>query len=156
MINYHLLLACFCTTSFGTCLLVNVLHYALLAICTFAFWLLAICTSFLLAFSILHCNTFNTVIRFFRSFPGVDPDYIHLCKCWSHICSCKVIKKIPEYPRSPTNYFIIFFCQSKRLKPLRSRYAVCKICRMSLHVCHALKTVFPGNIWKFSNIQENL
>ena len=32
----------------------------------------------------------------------------------------------------------------------------CKICRMSLHACHAVKTVFPGNIRKSSNIQENL
>ena len=32
----------------------------------------------------------------------------------------------------------------------------CKICRMSLHACHAVKTAFPGNIRKFSNIQENL
>ena len=23
--------------------------------------------------------------------PGADPDYIHLCKCWSHICCGKVI-----------------------------------------------------------------
>ena len=55
---------------------------------------------------------------------GVDPDYIHLCKCWSHICSGKVIKKIPEYPFSPTNYFILFFCWSKSLKRLRPRYVV--------------------------------
>ena len=27
---------------------------------------------------------------------------------------------------------------------------------MSLHAYHAVKTVFPGNIQKFSNIQENL
>ena len=53
-----------------------------------------------------------------------DPDYIHLCKCWSHICSVKVIKKIPEDPFSPTNYFILFFCRSKRLKRLRPRHAV--------------------------------
>ena len=32
----------------------------------------------------------------------------------------------------------------------------CKICRMSLHVCHAVKIVFPVNIRRFSNIQENL
>ena len=32
----------------------------------------------------------------------------------------------------------------------------CKICRISLHDCHAVNTVFPGNIRKFSNIQENL
>ena len=32
----------------------------------------------------------------------------------------------------------------------------CKIYRMSLHACHAVKSVFPGNIRKFSNIQENL
>ena len=35
-----------------------------------------------------------------------------------------VIKKIPECPFSPTNYFILFFCRSKRLKRLRPRYAV--------------------------------
>ena len=32
----------------------------------------------------------------------------------------------------------------------------CKICRMSLHACHAVKSAFPGNIQKFTNIQENL
>ena len=53
-----------------------------------------------------------------------DPDYFHLCKCWSHICSGKVIRKIPEYLFSPTNYFILFFCRSKKLKRLRPRYVV--------------------------------
>ena len=32
----------------------------------------------------------------------------------------------------------------------------CKISQMSLHVCHAAKTVFPGNIRKFSNIYEDM
>ena len=36
----------------------------------------------------------------------------------------KLLKKIPEYPFSPANYFILFFCRSKRLKRPRPRYAV--------------------------------
>ena len=55
---------------------------------------------------------------------GADPDYIQLCKCWSHICSGEVIKKKLEYPFSPTNYFIVFFCRSKWLKRLWPRYAM--------------------------------
>ena len=62
--------------------------------------------------------------RTFAEISGADPDYIHLCKYWSHICSGKVLKKIPEYSFSPTNYFIVFFRRSKRLKRLRPRYAV--------------------------------
>ena len=62
--------------------------------------------------------------RTFVEISGADPDYIHLCKYWSHIYSGKVLKKIPEYSFSPTNYFIVFFRRSKRLKRLRPRYAV--------------------------------
>ena len=36
----------------------------------------------------------------------------------------KVIQKIPEYQFSPTKYFILFFCRSKKLKRLRPRYPV--------------------------------
>ena len=36
----------------------------------------------------------------------------------------KLFKEITEYPFSPKNYFILFFCRSKRLRRLRPRYAV--------------------------------
>ena len=52
---------------------------------------------------------------------GAHPDYIHLCKCWSHIFSGKIIKKIQECPFSPPNYCLLFFCQLKRLESLRPR-----------------------------------
>ena len=88
---------------------------------------------------------------------GGDPDYIHWCKCWSHICSDKVIKKIPEYPFSPTNYFILFFCQSKRLKRLRPRYAVIILQNLS-NVVACLpcgKNCFCQKYWKIQKYSRN-
>ena len=94
----------------------------------------------------------------FEKFLGADLDYIHLCKCWSHICSGKVIKK---YRNTRFLLQIILFFSSADRKDWNvfgqgMPWLFCKICWMSLHACHAVKTVFPGNIRKFSNIQENL
>ena len=40
---------------------------------------------------------------------GADPEYIHLCKCWSHICGGKIIKK---YRYTYFLHQIIFFFSS--------------------------------------------
>ena len=88
----------------------------------------------------------------------VGPGYIHLCKCWSLICSGKVIKK---YRNTWFSYKLFY----SFLLPIdKTQTSAAKVCRgysaksvkMSFHACHAVKTAFPGNFPKFSNIQENL
>ena len=85
---------------------------------------------------------------------GENPDYIHLCKCWSHICSGKVIKKSRN-----TRFLlqIILFFPSADWKDSNvfsqgMPWLFCKICRMSLHACHAVKTLSR----KYSKIQQYL
>ena len=92
--------------------------------------------------------------NYIMNWQGEDPEYIHLCKSWSHICSGKVIKK---YRNTRFLLQIILFFSSADRKDWnvfgqRMLWSFCKICWMSLHACHARKTVFPGNIRKFSNI----
>ena len=78
---------------------------------------------------------------------------LHWCKCWGHICSGEVIRKIPEYPFSPTNYFILFFCRSKKLKRLRPRYVVVILQNLSnVFECPpCCKNCFSG---KYSKTQQ--
>ena len=69
-----------------------------------------------------------------------DPDYIHLCKCWSHICSGK------KYRNTHFLLQIILFFSSADRKDWNvfgqgMPWLFCKICRMSLHACYAVKTV---------------
>ena len=45
-------------------------------------------------------------------FPGADPDYIHLCKCWSYIFSGKIIKKYRN--THFLHQIIVFFSSTDR------------------------------------------
>ena len=72
-----------------------------------------------------------------------------------------VIKLLRKHWNTPFLLQIILFFSSADQKDRNvlgqgMPWLFCKTCRMSLHACHAVKTVFLGNIRKFSNIQENL
>ena len=72
-----------------------------------------------------------------------------------------VIKLLKKHRNTRSLLQIILFFSSADRKDWNvfdqgMPWLFCKICRMSLHAYHAVKTVFPGNIRKFSNIRENL
>ena len=77
-------------------------------------------------------------------YSGADPDYIHLCKCWSQICSGKVIKKYRNTRFLPL--IILFFSsadRTKRLERFWPRYAVVILQNLLNVPAIRLKVFFP-------------
>ena len=47
-----------------------------------------------------------------KALPGADPNYIHLCECWSHIFSGKIFKKYRN--THFLHQIIVFFSSADR------------------------------------------
>ena len=86
---------------------------------------------------------------------GVDQDYIPYASAEVTSAVVKLLKK--KYRNTRFLLQITLFFSSADRKDWNvfgqgMPWLFSKICRMSLHACHLVKTVFPGNIQKFSNI----
>ena len=93
------------------------------------------------------------LIRFLvlkRHYTGADPDYIHLCKCWNHICSGKLFKKYWNTRFLPEIILLFSSADQKdwNIFDQGMPWLFYKICRMSLHCLSCSKNCFPETVSK--------
>ena len=136
------------------------LSYLLIIFCSFNFIL------FLLNINVWKMHLIQKFM-IFKDDTWTDLDYIYLWKCWSYICSSKIIKKYWNihflhqiilflfFNFSFLFFFFLLFllffssANPKGYKVLGQDmlWYSPKAVKDLLHVHHAVKTVFPWNIW---------